>query len=64
MKRELTKKLIEWGLKLKSKKQRRQVVYITCQEREGKKNQTITGDNSTIVSCHTPLQIEEDTAEG
>jgi hypothetical protein len=28
--------------------------------REREKNQTTTGDNPTIVSCHTPFQIEED----
>jgi hypothetical protein len=39
------------------------MVYITCQEREKKeKNQTTTSDNPATISCHVPLQMEEDTA--
>jgi hypothetical protein len=62
MKKEQNKKLIEWGMKLKGKKQRGHwcTLLVRREKRRGE-NQTTTGDNPTTVNCHTPLQMKEDT---
>jgi hypothetical protein len=56
LQKERNKKLIEWGLKLKSKnKEDNRVYYMSGETKEGKKNQTTTSDNPITVICHTPL---------
>jgi hypothetical protein len=62
MEKKRNKKLIKWGLKLKSKKQRGQWCTLPVRrEKRGGGNQTTIDDNPTTVSYHVPLQMKEDT---
>ena len=61
-KKEWNKKLKQWALKLKCKKQRAQCCTLPVRrERKKGENQTAIDDNLITVSCHMPLHMEEDT---
>ena len=60
--KEWNKKLKQWALKLKCKKQKAQCCTLPVRREKRKGgNQTTTDDNLITVSCHMSLHMEEDT---
>jgi hypothetical protein len=46
----------------KPKKKNNRAFYLACERKEeGKKKETITGDNPTTIRCHTSHHVKEST---